>query len=106
MKYRGYFSAITYNDDFKTFHGEVLGIQNQIFFTGKSVEELEIAFHKAIDEYLEKCRANGVKPEKAFSGKFNLRLSPNLHATLAIRARLEGLSLNQYVKDILTRATR
>lgn len=42
--------------------------------------------------------------ERAYSGKFNLRVGEALHQELAIRAAEDGLSLNQYVVRKLTAA--
>ena len=38
---------------------------------------------------------------KEFSGKFMLRINPQLHKTLAIRSMKEGKSLNAYVEEKL-----
>jgi predicted HicB family RNase H-like nuclease len=35
--------------------------------------------------------------ERAYSGKFNLRVGPSLHRQLSLEAAQEQLSLNQYV---------
>ena len=40
--------------------------------------------------------------ERRYSGRFNLRLGPQLHRQLAVSAAEEGLSLNQYVVRRLT----
>lgn len=40
--------------------------------------------------------------ERAYSGKFNLRVGESLHRQLALRAAEEQLSLNQYVVRRLT----
>lgn len=40
--------------------------------------------------------------DRHFSGKFNLRLGPQLHRHMALCAAEEGLSLNQYVVRKLT----
>ena len=50
------------------------------------------------------CAEDGVDPRRAFSGKFNVRVSPTLHADLALAAAAEGKSLNQWVVDSLDRA--
>ena len=39
-----------------------------------------------------------------YSGKFNLRIPKSLHARLAAAAQREGVSLNQYVVHLLSRA--
>lgn len=47
------------------------------------------------------CQEDGVEPRKEYSGKFNLRVSPQLHAEMVTIAMTEGKSLNQLVADIL-----
>jgi predicted HicB family RNase H-like nuclease len=58
-----------------------------------------------IDEYLEDCKQKGKDPNKPYSGKFNLRLSPQLHSEIATAAAKTGKSLNQWVVDELEKAT-
>jgi len=38
-----------------------------------------------VDDYLDFCRERGEPPEKAVSGRFVLRVSPELHRQLPIR---------------------
>jgi len=101
MRYKGYIGHVEYNDEAKIFHGEVVGLKDVITFQGKSVEELEIAFHDSIEDYLAWCNERGEKPEKTFSGTFNLRIPPELHAKLSIQAKFLGLSLNSYITEKL-----
>jgi len=46
----------------------------------------------------------GKDPNKPYSGKFNLRLSPQLHSEIAAAAAKTGKSLNQWVVDELEKA--
>ncbi len=101
MKYKGYIGHVEYDDEAKIFHGEVLALSDIITFQGKSVEELEEAFRDSVDDYLAWCKKRGEKPEKTFSGIFNLRISPELHAKLAFQAKTIGMSLNSYVTEKL-----
>jgi predicted HicB family RNase H-like nuclease len=39
-----------------------------------------------------------VNPEKPYSGKFNLRISPELHKEVAITARMMKISTNKFVE--------
>ncbi len=64
MKYKGYLGEITYDDEAKIFHGEVIGLKDVITFQGRSINELKKAFHESINDYLEWCRERGEKPEK------------------------------------------
>lgn len=101
MKYKGYIGHVEYDDQAKIFHGEVVGLRDIITFQGKSVEELEQAFKDSVDDYLAWCKGRGEKPEKTFSGTFNLRIPPELHAKLALQAKTIGISLNTYVTEKL-----
>ena len=47
------------------------------------------------------CREDGVEPRRQFSGKFNVRIPPELHAAVAVAAAADGKSLNQWVADEL-----
>lgn len=101
MKYKGYIGHVEYDDKAKIFHGEVVGLKDIITFQGKSVEELERAFRDSVDDYLTWCKKRKEKPEKTFSGTFNLRIPPELHAKIAFQAKTMGMSLNNYVTEKL-----
>lgn len=101
MKYKGYIGHVEYDDEAKIFHGEVVGLRDIITFHGKSVDDLEQAFRESIADYLTWCKERGEKPEKTFSGTFNLRIPPELHAKLAFQAKTIGASLNAYVTEKL-----
>ncbi len=101
MKYKGYTGHVEYDDEAKIFHGEVLGIKDVVTFQGTTVNEIEEAFKGSVDDYLAFCAERGEEPDKPFSGKFNLRISPELHAKLSIAAELQGVSLNNYIAKML-----
>ena len=87
MEYQGYIGVVEFDDKAKIFHGEVINTRDVITFQGTSVEEIENAFRGSIEDYLEWCKKDGVNPEKPYSGKFNLRLSPELHKEVAVTAK-------------------
>lgn len=101
MKYKGYIGHVEYDDEAKIFHGEIVGLRDIITFQGKSVEELERAFKDSIEDYLAWSKKRGEKPEKTFSGTFNLRIPPELHAKIAFQAKTMGISLNTFVTEKL-----
>lgn len=103
MKYKGYTGHVEYDDEAKIFHGEVLGIKDVITFQGTNVDELEQAFRDSVDDYLDFCKERGEEPDRPFSGKFNLRIPPELHAKLSFAAQLQGESLNNYIAKALNR---
>lgn len=101
MDYKGYIGDVKYDSDARIFHGEVINTRDVITFQGKSVDELEQAFQGSIDDYLEWCAEDGVEPERPYSGKFNLRISPELHKEIAITAKLMKLSINRFVEKAI-----
>lgn len=54
--------------------------------------------------YLEDKRPLPEPTNRAYSGKFVLRMEPSLHRTMAIRALQAGKSLNAYCQGILKAA--
>jgi predicted HicB family RNase H-like nuclease len=106
IKYKNYTGVVEYDADGKIFTGEVLGLRDVITFEGRTPEELEASFRQSVDFYLELCARDGVEPQKPFSGRFNLRLNPDLHRRIAERAALQKESLNQWVTEVLENAAR
>lgn len=98
MEYKRYIGILEYDSDAKIFHGDVVNTRDVITFQGKTVDEIDNAFRESIDEYLSWCVEEGVEPEKPYSGKFNLRLSPELHREIAITAKKLNLSINSFVE--------
>ena len=97
MNYKGYIGKVEYDDENKVFTGSVINTRTVITFQGVSVDELEAAFRESIEDYLDWCREDGVEPEKPFSGKFVVRLNPELHQKASIGAGVMGLSLNNFM---------
>ncbi len=97
MKYKNYFGVVQYDDEARIFHGEVVNTRTVITFQGTTVDEIENAFHQSVDDYLDWCIERGKEPEKPFSGKFVLRISPELHNRLNIKAKICNTSLNSFI---------
>lgn len=106
MEYKGYQGVVQFDDEANIFHGEVVNTRDVITFQGESVGELRKAFEDSIDDYLDFCKSRGEEPEKPFSGKFMIRMKPELHRRVAAAARLKGKSINQFASKVLERATR
>lgn len=101
MKYKGYLGNVVYDDEAKLFHGEVIGLKDVITFQGTTVKEIEKAFKNSVDDYLVWCKERGEKPEKTYSGTFNVRTTPDVHASLALEAAQRGVSLNDLINEKL-----
>ena len=103
MTYKGYQAKVEMDEEAGLFHGEVLNTRDVITFQGRSVRELKKAFADSVDDYIEFCAARGEDPEKPFSGKFLVRVSPEMHREIMAEARQQGKSLNAYVSEKLQR---
>lgn len=104
MEYKGYFAKVIFDDDADIFHGEVINLRDVITFEGESVNELKQAFKDSVDDYLDFCAERGEEPEKPYSGKFIVRIEPELHKNIATQARKKGISLNVWMNNTITKA--
>ena len=105
LTYKGYIARIDADLDDGILVGRVINTRDIIGFHGDTISEVTESFHAVIEEYLEDCKHKGKDPNKPYSGKFNLRLSPQLHSKIAAAAVKTGKSLNQWVVDELEKAT-
>jgi len=101
MEYKGYIGIVEFDDDAGIFHGEVINLRDVITFQGESVQELRQAFQDSVEDYLTFCAERNEEPEKPFSGTFTLRIPPELHRDIALRAKLADKSLNSWVAEVL-----
>ena len=101
LTYKGYLGHVGFDDDAEIFHGEVMNTRDVITFQGKSVTEIKKAFHDSVDDYLAFCEERNEEPDKPFSGKFNLRLDPDLHRQVYITAKQHKMSLNQWIAEAI-----
>ncbi len=104
MEYKGYVGSVEFSEEDTLFFGKVLGIRALISYEGENAHDLVEDFHSAVDDYLELCAAEGVEPERAYKGSFNVRISPELHKKAAIAAVAKQISLNRFVEESIVRA--
>jgi predicted HicB family RNase H-like nuclease len=97
VKYKGYTGSVDYDAEDRLFYGRVDGITDIVSFQGDTVEALETDFRAGIDDYLDFCKERGVEPQRPCSGRFVLRISPELHREAAIAARSQRESLNTWI---------
>lgn len=104
MTYKEYYGVVEYDPEADIFHGEVINLSDVITFQGRSIDELKQALEDSVEDYLEFCAEKGKKPEKPYSGRFNVRLEPELHQRIAMEAAAAGKSLNGWVAEKLQNA--
>ena len=101
MILEGYHAKIEYDSELDTFRGEILGLNGGADFYGKNPKELRAEFEKPLQVFLDVCKEKGIEPRRHYSGKFNLRISPDLHEQLAITAQAKGTSVNKLAQEAL-----
>ncbi len=101
MIHKGYLGKVEYDDEARLLHGEVIGIRDVVTFQADSASEIKRAFIESVDDYLAFCKSRGEKPEKPASGKFVVRVRPELHRKLSMLADSQDKSLNALVEEFL-----
>lgn len=95
LEYKGYIGTLEAEDG--VFFGRVAGLRDVITFEGTTFAEVEQAFQESVEDYLAFCAERGEPPDRPYSGRIPLRVSPETHRRAAMHAQSEGLSLNQWI---------
>ena len=101
MQYKGYTGLIEVDEEAGVLFGRVIGLRDVITFQGTTVAEAHKAFEESVDVYLDFCAGRGEAPEKPYSGRFLVRVKPELHRRLVVAAEVRGTSLNALVEVAL-----
>jgi predicted HicB family RNase H-like nuclease len=103
LTYKGYKGTVEYSEADKCLFGKVIGLRkDMIIYEGQSIDELRNDFETAIDDYLSGCEAEGIAPARPFSGKLNLRMSPELHSSVFVAAKSTGTTINEFINRAIT----
>ncbi len=103
LSYKNYNGTVEYSMEDNCLFGKVVGVKSLLSYEGESVWELEQDFRRTIDAYLADCRERDVQPEQPYKGTFNVRISPELHRSIAVYAIERGKSLNAVVEEAISR---
>ena len=101
MSVDGLRAKTEYDEELDLFRGEILGLNGGADFYGKNPKELRTEFNKSLQTFLTVCKEKGIEPKRQFSGKFNLRITPELHEQIAIVAQAKGKSINTLALEAL-----
>ena len=99
-------AVVAYDPDIRMFRGEFLGLAGGADFYSDSVSGLAMEGRRSLGTYLDLCREKGVEPRRHYSGRFNVRLDPDIHAAAARAAASESKSLNEWVAHTIAEAAR
>ncbi len=102
-EYKGYIGTIEVSTEDEVLYGTIVGINDLVTFESVSMIGLKNEFERAVDDYLELCKALGKEPDRSYKGQFNVRVSSELHKKSALQAVKENITLNKLVEQALER---
>lgn len=105
LHYKGYTGSVEYDEEDNYFFGSVQGLKRDaIIYEGDSAASLKKDFEESVEDYLKMCEESHTEPEKPYSGKLMLRISPSMHGMAAEKAAEQGISLNEFISRAVTAA--
>ena len=104
MKYKGYLAHVEFDDEANIFHGEVINTRDVITFQGQSVAELKKAFEDSVEDYFTFCAERGEEPDRPFTGRFSISLTPDQHKKVIMSAEKAGKNVESWVTEVLAHA--
>lgn len=104
MNIGGQKAVIAYDPDIEMFRGEFVGLSGGADFYATDIAGLHREGALSLKVFLEECERRCVDPHKNYSGKFTLRVSPQMHEAAALAAAAHGVSLNQWAVDVIEQA--
>lgn len=104
MMISGQQAVIAYDPDIEMFRGEFIGLNGSADFYAPDVAGLHREGEFSLNVFMDECAKRGIEPRKNFSGKFVLRVAPEIHRAAAIAAAASGESLNQWVASTIQEA--
>lgn len=105
MNIDGYRAVIKYDPEIEMFRGEFSGLNGGADFYAYDIDGLKKEGAISLSIFLKGCKERNIKPNKEYSGKFNVRVPKGLHAVISTKANAVGKSLNQWVVDALDEAS-
>ena len=99
LYYKDYLTKVQVDVERKVLYGQVDGLTESVYFECRSPEEVEAAFHDAVDRYLAFCEHVGRRPAKVYKGQFSLRMAPAMHRAMVYWALDHDTTLNAAMSE-------
>ena len=104
MEINGVRAVIAFDPDINMFRGEFVGLNGGSDFYATDIEGLRREGEISLKVFVEMCAEKGVSPYKKASGRFNLRLSQDLHDKAVALAKASGKSVNAWIAEVIKQA--
>lgn len=102
LKHKGFIGSIEYSELDNILFGKVLGLNRVLIsYEGKDVDDLKRDFIDGIEHYLSVCEEDGIKPQKSYTGAFNVRIPSDMHGQAGLKSQELGINLNAFVKSAM-----
>ncbi|MBE3063974.1 MAG: type II toxin-antitoxin system HicB family antitoxin [Spirochaetes bacterium] len=82
----GFAGQVDFDPDAEVFGGTVVNANVLMSFEGKTVAERRKSLRDVVDAYLADCTAAGKQHEKPYNGTIIIRVDPEIHRRLAMKA--------------------
>jgi len=101
LKYKNFLGKVTYDDDAKILHGEVIGLNDVITFQAKDTNTIEKEFKASINDYLAFCKEEGREPQKSVSGETRIRMGEERHLLVSKVSQAKDISMNDWLNEAI-----
>lgn len=62
MIYKNFIGSVKYSPEDKVFFGKIEFTDDLVSYEGNTLKKLNVAFHEAVDDYIELCEFNDREP--------------------------------------------
>ncbi|WP_441241351.1 type II toxin-antitoxin system HicB family antitoxin [Tardiphaga sp. 768_D3_N2_1] len=100
LRYKDYQGAVTFVDG--TLLIQILHIDDYVTTQSDDARSVQAAFEELVDDYIQTCIEQNKEPSKPFKGSFNVRIAPDVHRAVAMRAIESGMSMNSWIEKALS----
>ena len=104
MEINGHKAIIQYDPETELLRGEFIGLNCGADFYAVNVADLHKEGAASLQVFLAVCAEQGIEPYKQYSGRFNVRVSPQIHAAAVEAAAAQNISLNEWVGRAISQA--
>lgn len=104
MEIGGHKAVVSFDPESSLFRGEFVELNGGADFYADSVQSLKEEGETSLKIFFDICREKGIAPTKPKSGKFVIRLKPEVHELAVIASKAQGISLNEWANRALQTA--
>ncbi|WP_080421040.1 type II toxin-antitoxin system HicB family antitoxin [Burkholderia ubonensis] len=101
MTIGGFKAVLSFDPEAEKFRGKFVGLTGEVSFEAADVPALQRAGELALHAFQADCQRRGVAPAREFTGELTVVIPPRIHEAAAIAAAATGVSLDQWVTEVL-----